>query len=150
MIRHAPLLPALGLAAACSASGSGEAPLTVAASARGAKLELEIAADPEARERGLMFRRELADGAGMLFVFPERQPLTFWMRNTYVPLSVAFLDDDGRVESIDDMEVFTDTPHRSGDPARYAVEVPHGWFTAHGVAPGDVVSFALPPGFRSR
>ena len=150
MMRWALLLPALALAAACDAPGGTPPPIVVSASARGAALELEVAADPDTRDRGLMFRRELADGAGMLFVFPERQAQSFWMRNTYVPLSVAFLDDDDRVETIDDMEPFTDTPHPSGEPVRYAVEVPYGWLTAHGVGPGDQVSFTLPSELRPR
>jgi uncharacterized membrane protein (UPF0127 family) len=86
----------------------------------------------------------------MLFVQPEREPVIVWMRNTYVPLSVAFLEDDGSIVSTDNMEAFTDTQHASTVPVRYLVEVPYGWFTAHGVGPGDVVSFALPPGLRPR
>jgi len=149
MIRRALLLSALALAG-CDARGGGGPAVVVHAAVRGDALELEVAADPEARERGLMFRRALAEDTGMLFVYPERQPLSFWMRNTYVPLSIAFLDDDGRIASIDDMEAFDEAPHTSAEPARYAVEVPQGWLTAHGVGPGDVVSFALPAGLRAR
>jgi uncharacterized membrane protein (UPF0127 family) len=97
-----------------------------------------------------MFRRSVPEGTGMLFVFPERQRLSFWMKNTYVALSVAFLDDDGRVQSIADMEAFDEASHASDELGRYAVEVPLGWLTARGVGPGDVVSFALPPDLRAR
>jgi hypothetical protein len=147
MIRRALLLLAL---VACDAHGSAAPAITIAASVRGNALELEVAADPDTRERGLMFRRQLAEGTGMLFAFPAQEPRSFWMRNTYVPLSIAFLDEQGRIESIDDMEAFDEAPHASADPGRYAIEVPRGWLTAHGVGPGDVVAFALPTGLRVR
>jgi uncharacterized membrane protein (UPF0127 family) len=149
MMRSALLLSALAFAAGCEARGEAP-PVIIAASVRSSPLELEVAADPEARDRGLMFRRTLPEGSGMLFVFPERQELSFWMRNTYLPLSIAFLDDDGRVVSIADMEPFDETSHKSEGPGRYAVEVPQGWFTAHGVGPGDVVGFSLPADVRPR
>jgi uncharacterized membrane protein (UPF0127 family) len=149
MIRRSLLAVALTLAA-CDVRGGAAASIVISASARGLPLELEVAVDPETRERGLMFRRDIPENGGMLFVYPSADLRGFWMRNTYVPLSIAFLDDSGRIASIDDMEPFDETPHMSAEPTRYAVEVPYGWFTSHGVGPGDVVSFALPAGLVAR
>jgi hypothetical protein len=150
MIRRALLLALATLAIGCDAGDRGAPALVVPATVRGAALTLEIAADPDARERGLMFRRALAEDAGILFVQPEPSPRVFQMRNTYVPLSLAFLADDGRIEATVDLEPFDETPHASAEPGRYAVEVPYGWLAAHGAGPGDVVGFTLPQGLAVR
>ena len=97
----------------------------------------EVAQTPEQRERGLMYRRELPDGTGMLFVFAEEQEITFWMSNTYVSLDVAFLDANLNVVDIQQMEAETLDYHDSRAPAMYGLEVPKGWLSAHGVKVGD-------------
>lgn len=107
--------------------------------AKGAKIKAEVAATQESRTTGLMFRRELCRDCGMLFAFPDPVPLSFWMRNTYLPLSVAFLDKEGTILNIEDMEPLTETTHRSKGPARYALEMGKGWFAKKGVQPGDAV-----------
>jgi hypothetical protein len=110
------------------------------------QLTARIVADPATRSQGLMFVTELPDDEGMLFVFPTDQQLSFWMRNTYIPLSIAFLDADRRILNIADMEPLDDrTFHASAGPARYALEVNQGWFAARGIAAGDIVEFMLPP-----
>ena len=75
-----------------------------------------------------MFREELPEDRGMLFVFPDERVLEFWMRNTEIPLSIAFADASGRIVRIADMEPLSDAPVSSGAPARYALEVNRGWF----------------------
>jgi uncharacterized membrane protein (UPF0127 family) len=97
----------------------------------------EVASTPEQRERGLMYRRELPDGTGMLFVFTEEQEITFWMSNTYVSLDVAFLDANLNVVDIQQMDAETTNYHDSRRPAMYGLEVPKGWLSAHGVKVGD-------------
>lgn len=109
------------------------------------ELRAELAADGPSRERGLMFRRDLAADAGMLFAYPRAGPRIFWMQNTYLPLSVAFLDERGVILNLEDMEAFDATTlHRSRGAARYALEVNQGWFERHGVHAGDRVEFRLP------
>jgi uncharacterized membrane protein (UPF0127 family) len=93
------------------------------------------------RARGLMYRRSLDDGAGMLFIFEEDEILSFWMKNTFIPLSIAFIAADGRILEIRDMEPQDLSTVRSGRPCRYALEVPRGWFGRAGIAPGDIVLF---------
>jgi uncharacterized protein len=118
----------------------------ITATAGGEALRLLVVADPEKRARGLMFYRSLPDDLGMLFVFPSDAPLSFWMRNTYIPLSVAYLDSERRILNIADMQPLDEqTLHRSAGPARYALEVNQGWFAARNIAPGAVVEFTLPP-----
>lgn len=112
----------------------------------GAVLQAEVAADPEARERGLMFRRELPEDTGMLFVMPELSYGAFWMRDTFVPLSIAFLDAGGMILDISDMEAFDETAVGPDEPFLYALEVPQGWFALRGVYPGDSCAISLPPG----
>jgi uncharacterized protein len=96
-------------------------------------LQVELATTAAQRERGLMFREALGEGRGMLFVYEHDQHLAFWMHNTRIPLSVAFLNADGRVLNIADMRPEDDTIHRSAAPARYALEVNQGWFTRQGI-----------------
>lgn len=106
----------------------------------GASLALEVADDAPERQRGLMYRETLPEGWGMLFVFERPQPLGFWMKNTYAPLSIAFLEDDGTIVNIRKMRPLdTTTRHRSRRPVRLALEVPQGWFKAHGVRRGQRV-----------
>jgi len=103
------------------------------------KLIVEVASTPQTRELGLMNRFSLQQDHGMLFVFEAPQPLAFWMKNTYVPLSVAFIDRNGRILNIEDMRPQDETTHWSNGPALYAIEMRQGWFASKGIAPGDVV-----------
>jgi uncharacterized membrane protein (UPF0127 family) len=89
--------------------------------------------------RGLMYRRELADNHGMLFVFDEAERQCMWMRNTYIPLSVAFLDAAGAIINVEEMKPQTDDTHCASAPARYALEMTAGWFAHHGGKPGTVI-----------
>jgi uncharacterized membrane protein (UPF0127 family) len=108
-------------------------------SVRDQKLVVEVAATPESRETGLMKRFSLRRDHGMLFVFEVPQPLAFYMRNTYIPLSIAFVDARGRIVNIEDMRPKDESTHWSKGPALYAIEMQQGWFAAKGIAAGDVV-----------
>jgi uncharacterized membrane protein (UPF0127 family) len=100
-------------------------------------IPVEIADTPAKRETGLMGRSALAPNAGMLFVFGQDQPLSFWMKNTLIPLSIAFMDSRGRIVDIQDMQPLDQTPHDSAAPAKYALEVNQGFFAAQGIQVGD-------------
>jgi uncharacterized membrane protein (UPF0127 family) len=101
---------------------------------------LEVAATPEAMHRGLMYRTSLADGTGMLFVFPDDADHSFWMKNTLIPLDMLFLAADGRVVGIHaDAKPLSTLPITVGASSRYVIEVPGGWAARHGVARGDRV-----------
>ena len=104
------------------------------------KIVAEVAATEPARTRGLMYRKEpLADDAGMLFVFKTSSFHSMWMRNTYIPLSVAFIDDAGIILNIADMKPLTTEPHTAAGFARYALEMNQGWFAARGIRAGAKV-----------
>jgi hypothetical protein len=105
--------------------------------ANGQRISVEIADSPEERAEGLMFRSSLAEDHGMLFVFPAPQILSFWMKNTSIPLSIAYLDADGTVLEIYDMEPHSLESITSRRPALYALEVNQGTFDRLGVEPGD-------------
>jgi len=102
-------------------------------------IHAEIADNDASRSRGLMFRQTLDVSEGMLFVFQRRDTQCFWMRNTYIPLSIAFLDDDGGVVNIADMAPQTETPHCSARPVRYALEMNQGWFSERGISVQSVI-----------
>ena len=106
---------------------------------RGHDLVVEVAATEQTRETGLMNRFSLQADHGMLFVFDAPQPLSFWMKNTYVPLSIAFIDTEGRILNVEDMRPLDLSTHGSAGPALYAIEMKQGWFTDKGIGPGDVV-----------
>ena len=116
--------------------------LTIDAS-RGKKVEVrvEVADDLFERARGLMYRTALGVNRGMLFVYPEEQKLSFWMRNTLIPLSIAFIDSELRIVDIQDMRPLDDEPpsYVSSGPAQYALEVNQGFFEKRGVKVGDRV-----------
>lgn len=104
------------------------------------RIEAEVAANLKDRMAGLMQRKIMAAQKGMLFVFPIAARHCMWMRNTYLPLSVAFLDERGRIINIEDMQPQTDDSHCAAMPARYALEMNLGWFRERGVSPGFVLS----------
>ena len=104
----------------------------------------EIASTPQSRMIGLMMRERLAPNHGMVFVFEDKSQHCFWMRNTLIPLSIAFIDDDGTVVSIADMSPKSEASTCPQRPVRYALEMDQGWFAKRGVAAGQKIS-GLPP-----
>jgi len=111
------------------------------------RIEAEVAADQQNRMVGLMNRKAMPPQRGMLFVFPENNTHCMWMRNTFLPLSVAFLDEEGRIINIEDMQPQTEDNHCAKVPARYALEMNLGWFARRGLVRGHRISGldALPP-----
>ncbi|MDR0474987.1 MAG: DUF192 domain-containing protein [Treponema sp.] len=102
-------------------------------------VKAELARTEDERATGLMHRKKLNDGKGMLFIFDREEPLSFWMKNTYIPLSIAFIAADGRIVEIKDMRPLDRNPVKSSRSVRYALEVPQGWFDRVNVKPDDVV-----------
>src|SRR5262249_46000120 len=102
----------------------------------GHKLAAEVARTEDTRMEGLMHRRVLPENRGMLFVFRESALHAMWMMNTYIPLSVAFLDANGVIINIEDMQPHTRDPPPAAKPAKYALEVNRGWFKKRGIKPG--------------
>lgn len=118
---------------------------TAEISIKGHKLAVELAATPAARGCGLSHRDDLPQNHGMLFIFPEVRPETFWMKDTRIPLSIAFFDAAGKILSIQDMvPMQTEAQYHSSRPAKYALEVNQGWFKGHGIEAGDRVAMELP------
>lgn len=101
------------------------------------RIEAEVAATDSDRQSGLMHRQVMPPQAGMLFVFPVANTYCMWMRNTLLPLSVAFLDQEGTVINIEDMQPQTEDNHCARRPARFALEMNRGWFAQRGVKPGQ-------------
>ena len=103
------------------------------------EVRVEIADDLSEQSRGLMYRTALAEDRGMLFVYPDEEELSFWMKNTLIPLSIAFIDSEGRIVDIQDMKPLDDDPphYVSAEPAQYALEVNEGFFEERGVEVGD-------------
>jgi uncharacterized protein len=104
------------------------------------RIEAEVASTPQTRAQGLMFRREMAQQHGMLFVFTQDAPHCMWMKNTLIPLSVAFLDETGRIINVEEMKPQTEDNHCARQPARYALEMNPGWFAQRGLKRGDQIS----------
>ena len=144
---------AMGVTAARAAlqprsSGCGDQPFAQAQVPGAARLTLELAATDEQRSRGLMFRESLPEDQGMLFVFEQQTNASFWMRNTLIPLSIAYIDRDGTILDIQDMQPEAPgypTPiYPPASPYWYALEVNQGWYARNGVNVGDVFAFCLP------
>lgn len=98
----------------------------------------EVARTPDQRASGLMYREEVPDGTGMLFVFEDTAIRSFWMRNTYVPLDIAYMDPSFRIVDIQAMEPETEELYESAAPAMFALEVRQGWFEERGIEVGRV------------
>ncbi|MBO1113081.1 DUF192 domain-containing protein [Bordetella petrii] len=103
-------------------------------------IHAEVASTEDTRRIGLMQRQSLPDNNGMLFVFELPDLQCFWMRNTLLPLSIAFIADDGAIVNIADMAPQTDDAHCSARPVRYALEMAQGWFAAHGIKEGNRIN----------
>jgi hypothetical protein len=101
--------------------------------------QVEVAATPHERERGLMARKQLAANGGMLFVFEQEAPHCFWMHNTPLPLSIAFIDSQGRIVNLADMQPHSDDLHCARTNVRYALEVAQGGFARRGITAGALV-----------
>jgi len=110
-------------------------------------IRAEVAGDVDSRARGLMFRERLGPNEGMLFVFEQPSTQCFWMRNTLVPLTIAFLADDGRIVNTADMEPKSEASHCSAEGVRFALEMERGWFAKRGLNRGDRIS--APSYFRA-
>lgn len=117
----------------CSGAGKGE---TVPLRIGDAVFQVEIADTPEERRVGLMNRASMPDDHGMLFVFPEDEWLSFWMKNTTIPLSIAYIDSSGLIREIYDMEPLSEASVESRGSRRYALEVNQGAFAVRGVTVG--------------
>ena len=104
-------------------------------------VKAEVAQKEEERNYGFMNRKNIPDGTGMLFVFEKEQILSFWMKNTPHPLSIAYIDSRGKIRNIYDMTPFSLTPIKSTSSVRYALEVPQGWYKENNINVGDIVSW---------
>jgi uncharacterized membrane protein (UPF0127 family) len=107
------------------------------------RLDLELARTPEEHQVGLMFRESMAPDSGMLFVYDRPATEGYWMHNTYIPLSIAWIAQDGTIVDIQDMEPLTDDVHWPASAYWYALEANQGWFFEHGVGVGQQVLFCL-------
>ena len=104
------------------------------------RIDAEVAHTDRNRQQGLMHRKSMAQHEGMIFIFPQPIAACMWMRNTFVPLSVAFIDDSGSIINIEDMTPQTETSHCARKPARFALEMNQGWFAKRGFGPGSKLS----------
>ena len=146
-LRAAPRFLAAGLLAFAFAAAAAESPPRTLTLKMGSHpLKVEVAASDPEREKGLMFRKQLGRNDGMLFVFDEAAYHAMWMKNTLVPLSVAFVDREGVILNILDMEPQTLDSHQAAGPAVYAIETNKGWYAEHRVKAGDrVAGLPKPP-----
>ena len=129
------------LALLIAAAPAAAQPLPVVQLSAGMHLiRAEVAADFASRGQGLMYRTAMPSNAGMLFIFDEATTHCMWMKNTLLPLSVAFIDERGAIINVEDMAPQTEDSHCASRPARYALEMNRGWFAARGLKPGSRIS----------
>ncbi len=140
MARWIPLVVLGGLLMGCGGSGLQTTRMTVG----NASLKVELAIDSGEQARGLMYRKKLGSNRGMLFVYEDEEHRSFWMKNTYIPLSVAYIDAEREIVHITDMLPRSLDSHPSLQPCQFALEVNRGWFEEQNVEVGDRVEFELP------
>jgi len=107
------------------------------------EITVEMARTDEEKAQGLMHRKKLPDGQGMIFIYDRDQQMSFWMKNTVIPLSIAFIASDGRIIEIRDMQPLDLSAVKSSRSVRYALETPQGWFDRAGVKPGDYINIQI-------
>ena len=134
--RHVTLLL---IVMACVQPAAAQSLPTAELTINGHRVTAEVATTVATRAVGLMRRFSLRPDHGMLFVFDAPQPLTFWMKNTYIPLSIAFIGADGRILNIEDMAPQTESAHNSRGAAMFALEMKKGWFAQFEITAGDRV-----------
>jgi uncharacterized protein len=140
--------PQLNPSAQATASPSARIannPVLIPAKIANVSLQIELARTHEEQQMGLMFRKTMPADQGMLFVFAQEQRLGFWMKNTYLPLSIAFLNAQRQIVDIQDMLPLDETTHVSAKPALYALEMNQGWFDKNGISSGSQLEISLPP-----
>jgi uncharacterized membrane protein (UPF0127 family) len=103
------------------------------------RLQVEVAATPQARQTGLMYRTVMAQNAGMLFIFEQKAGHCFWMSNTKIPLSIAFIGDDSKIVNIEEMQADTTNNHCPKAPIRFALEMNQKWFAERALGPGTLI-----------
>lgn len=103
-------------------------------------IDAQIAQTPQSRQIGLMHRRNMPQPEGMLFVFEQAQVQCFWMKNTLIPLSAAFMREDGTIVNIADMQPLSEVTHCSKEPVRFVLEMNQGWFAQRRIQPGQRLS----------
>jgi uncharacterized membrane protein (UPF0127 family) len=140
------IVSAVGVSILLAVAGCSQELERVRLTVGSAAFTVEVARTDAQRSRGLMHRRSLGSREGMLFVFDADQHLTFWMKDTLVPLSIAFLSSEGKILQIEDLEPLSQKVVRSRLSARYALELGRGAFAEVDAAEGDIV--VLPEGFR--
>ena len=136
MAALAAALLAASLVSAQPAEGEAQRLQAITLSAGMHNIRAEVAITPEQRQKGLMYRKDLAAHEGMLFVFEAPAPQCFWMRNTPTPLTIAFLADDGSIVNLADMKPFDEASHCSAKPVRFVLEMNQGWFAKRGIKAG--------------
>ncbi|MGO3123163.1 MAG: DUF192 domain-containing protein [Advenella sp.] len=125
-------------------SGAGASAANISLQINNNAITAEVADTEPLRTKGLMHRKTLAHDHGMLFVFADDQPRCFWMKNTLIPLSIAFLDRHGTIVALDEMQPHSEVPHCSGADARYALEMNHDWFRSHHIQVDDNIKAVIP------
>lgn len=106
------------------------------------RIDTQLAVTPQQRQVGLMFRKEMPQAEGMLFIFEQPEKQCFWMKNTVLPLTAAFVADDGRIVNLADMKPQTEESHCSDEPVRYVLEMNQGWFAKKNFKKGTKISGA--------
>lgn len=143
-VPQACLLAALLVAPGCARESCPVDNPTATLTIKGHVLTVEVATTPVSLRCGLAFRDTLPADHGMLFVFTEERPVQFWMKDTRIPLSIAFLDTNGTIVRLADMDpAEPERRYSSGAPVRYALETNRGWFAAQEIHPGDSAQFSL-------
>ncbi len=107
------------------------------------RIDVQVAATPEQRQIGLMFRKDMPQHEGMIFIFDQPAQQCFWMKNTLLPLSAAFIADDGTIVNIEDMKPLVLDSHCSAKPVRYVLEMNKGWFAKKGIKAGSQLQGSL-------
>lgn len=129
-------LPLLALSIACAAQEAAQKLPSIRLNAGIHNIDAELAQTPDERATGLMFRQSMPTSSGMLFAFDDHGIQCFWMKNTLIPLSIAFIADDGSIVNIDEMKPQSLDSRCSTKPVRFVLEMNQGWFAKRGIKPG--------------
>jgi|SRR5205814_2991222 len=136
LLRSLLAVPAVAVSLSCAAQDGPQQLPAIRLNAGIHNIQAEVAQTPDERATGLMFRKEMAANSGMLFAFEQAGTQCFWMKNTLLPLAVAFVADDGTIINLDEMKAQTLDSHCSTKPVRFVLEMNQGWFTKRGIKPG--------------